>query len=402
MRKKKAYIAFIALLIITLLMQGMVLFGKFSFTLYDGEKAVINNDYKIKFSTKLTVSIKYRGDYFKFYQNIEDKDVALYYLNDDLAKDVEKAVKRLEKKAVSAEVTWDGKEFTYTDGTPGIKIDRRALYSNIFAGFNKSLSIKIRKEPVPPSPNKEDLLNITKKLSSYTTYFGNSSSARKHNIALAASLLNGTIVPPKGVFSFNATVGPRKLERGFLNAHIISDGRFIEGVGGGVCQVSTTLYNAALLAGAEIEEARRHSLPIGYVPLSFDAMVSSQSDLKFLNPTNHNFYLKADATGDKITFTIYGFPVYQGLCPVLRSEIIKYIPPDGYEILEDNSQLAAGETEKIIKTPKSGYISEGYLDLYKGNSLVKSIKLRRDYYSPQKGVKIVRKCIIDPPDEKSN
>ncbi|HKL94383.1 MAG TPA: VanW family protein, partial [Clostridia bacterium] len=102
----------------------------------------------------------------------------------------------------------------------------------------------------------------------FSTTYSNSSPNRKHNIKLAASKLNITLYPDE-IFSFNRIVGERSEARGFLTAHIILDGKFVDGVGGGVCQVSTTLYNCALLSDLEILCAHRHSLPVSYVAPSF-------------------------------------------------------------------------------------------------------------------------------------
>lgn len=98
-----------------------------------------------------------------------------------------------------------------------------------------------------------------------------------HNIALAAEKINGCILADGEEFSFNGRVGARTESNGFLSAPIILEGDFVEGVGGGVCQASTTVYNAALLAGMEITEQHPHSLRVGYVEPSFDAMVSGKN-----------------------------------------------------------------------------------------------------------------------------
>ena len=122
----------------------------------------------------------------------------------------------------------------------------------------------------------------------FSTDYSKSSAERKHNVGLAAKSLDNVFVDAGGEFSFNKTVGERTYKRGYKSAKIIVNGEFTEGVGGGVCQVSTTLYNAALLAGLEISEVNQHSVAVSYVAPSFDAMVNSGSaDLRFINRT-HN------------------------------------------------------------------------------------------------------------------
>ena len=130
-------------------------------------------------------------------------------------------------------------------------------------------------------------------LSSFTTRFDGGNAARSHNIRLAAKLINGSVVKNGETFSFNATVGQRTPERGFKRAKIIENGEFVEGIGGGVCQASTTIYNAVLTAGLKIEEWHRHTLKSSYVKPSFDAMVNSNgADLVFVNDTASPIYIR--------------------------------------------------------------------------------------------------------------
>jgi|AGTN01.3.fsa_nt_gi Uncharacterized vancomycin resistance protein len=399
MKKFKLIILFVLLAGLIFLASSGMSAGKVGFSLYDGPDVLFSKEYKISFKTRLEVFFFHKGDYFDYYEGLEDKSGALAKINSKLQNDVLGAVSSAEKPSMPATVVWDKKNFTYTDGVFGVEIDEKALVANIFAAFSKNFSVGLNKEPIPPSPTKEELQAATVRLSSFSTYFINSSPERKHNIARAAELLDGTVVGPGGVFSFNSTVGPRTVERGFQTAHIIENGKFIDGVGGGVCQVSTTLYNAALLAGADVTEVSRHSLPVSYVPLSFDAMVSSRQDLAFFNPTKYNIYISAAADDKKITFVFYGYPAYAGCKIVLRSETLRTIEKDEYEIYQDAGELSADQFEKVLKPPKCGYVSEGYLDVYKGGVLVSSKRIRKDTYMPQKGIKIIR-APVTAPEEK--
>jgi vancomycin resistance protein YoaR len=144
----------------------------------------------------------------------------------------------------------------------------------------------------------------------FSTSYETSSSERKHNIALASKSLNNTIVDVGAEFSFNMTVGARTEKRGYKTAKIISGGEFVDGVGGGVCQVSTTLYNAVVRAGLMVTEYHPHSLQVSYVLPSTDAMVNSGSaDLRFVNNTNNPIIIKTTATNTTITIKIVGEPL---------------------------------------------------------------------------------------------
>ena len=211
-------------------------------------------------------------------------------------------------------------------------------------------------------------------LSSYTTYFDEKNEARSHNIRLAASLINGTVLQNGDIFSFNTVVGQRTTERGFEKAAIIENGEFVEGVGGGVCQVSTTLYNACLLSGCKAVEYHPHSLAVSYVPPSRDAMVSGTFfDLKIKNTTGSTVYLKSVTGKNYVCFKVYGRDF--GIKYNLSSHITGTI--EAPEEFTDNTEL--------VRAGRNGTISEGYLTVTK-NGFTKVIFLRRDKYSPQKKI----------------
>ena len=218
-------------------------------------------------------------------------------------------------------------------------------------------------------------------IAKFATYYGDSSENRKHNIALAASAIDGVLLPPEEEFSFNDTVGARTEERGYKAAFVINDGAFVEGVGGGVCQVSGTLYNCALLADLAVTCVHPHSLPVSYVAPSFDAMVSSWSDLRFVNTLSAPVTMKMTADGQYLRAEIYG--VKGEFSVRRRSETLGEIPFET-ERLTDTS-LAPGE-ERVEAAGKNGLRSEGWLEYFRDGALVRTLRIRRDTYKPQKRI----------------
>lgn len=222
---------------------------------------------------------------------------------------------------------------------------------------------------------------------SFYTSYSNSSLERKHNIILASKKLNNTFVDSMGEFSFNRTVGERTEKKGFKSAKIIVNGEFVDGIGGGVCQVSSTLYNAVLLAGLEILEYHPHSLPVSYVAPSFDAMVNSGwADLKFRNTTKNPIIIKAYADQNKILVEIWGQKMNEKY--VRESFITKNLPSLEEQVIFDVNgdypDLYEGES-KCVRYGKGGYISEGYLVKITGN-IKERKKLRVDRYSPTRSL----------------
>ncbi len=225
------------------------------------------------------------------------------------------------------------------------------------------------------------------RLCSYTTYFREEEKDRSENIRIAATLIDGITVQAYGEFSFNQTVGRRTSEAGFKQAKIIVNGEYVLGVGGGVCQVSTTLYNAALLSGLTVTEFHPHSLRVAYVPPSRDAMVSTQSDLKLFNPYDTPVRLQATLFDGGIRIGFWGKTKIDRYAVVSRT--LGELPPPPPIVKE-------GEREEILRAPKNGTQSEAYLERYHGDRLVERKRLRQDEYKPVQGILV--KKIENPSD----
>lgn len=219
-----------------------------------------------------------------------------------------------------------------------------------------------------------------KLIARFSTYYGDSKPNRKDNVALACRKIDGTVLYPEDEFSFNDIVGARTVENGFKSAYIIKDGEFVEGIGGGVCQVSSTLYNCALLANLTITCVRAHSLPVSYVAPSFDAMVSTASDLRFVNTLSSPVTIKMFADGKYLKAEMYGI----GSCIIRRrSQTIETLP---FEIeYRDDATLKLGE-EVIDTYGKAGLRSQGFLEYYQNGKLLKTVLIRKDTYFPQKRI----------------
>lgn len=190
----------------------------------------------------------------------------------------------------------------------GRQADTSALYDTVAPKLS-ALALTVRTEiPVEetePVITDDALASIDGVLASYHTQYtpGN----RGHNITLAAGKLNGTLVKPNDIFSFNDTVGLRTAAAGYKVAGVILDGQLADGIGGGVCQVSSTLYNAILLAGLTPTARTSHALPSAYCPPGLDATVADgQIDLQFRNQLAHSIYLLTNADGHTLTVYILG------------------------------------------------------------------------------------------------
>ena len=285
---------------------------------------------------------------------------------------------RKSKNARMAFLPTSKQPFTFEAEEKGRYADGRLLREEVLAALGAgggTVKVSVREEAAGVS--EQSLRDSAVRLSRFSTRYADGCN-RAHNIALAAEKINGTVLCGGEVFSFNATVGARTQERGFYSAPIIQDGEFKAGVGGGVCQVSTTVYNAALLSGMTIVEQHPHSLAVGYVEPSFDAMVSGTGcDLKFKNGTKGKVYVLARASGGVLTVEIYGEKT--DITYERRSVVVETIAPPAPQVRE-------GEAECVLRAEKQGLRSEGYLVRLKDGKEIGSVCLRRDRYAPVQGI----------------
>ncbi|MFI3228947.1 MAG: VanW family protein [Bacillota bacterium] len=364
----------------------------------DGQK-VFEQQYNLSFATKATKIFIYSNDYDRYFDHFDSTESALIAIDPNLPAEIDRLAEEYYIAPQNATCVFYNGSFEYSKEVYGRKISKQELARRILEQFGKNILIDLATTPITPDISEVDLKMNTVKLSEFSTSFTTSSEGRSANIAVATDAINNTIIEAGDSFSFNTVVGARTKANGYSSATIIENGEFIEGIGGGVCQVSTTLYNAALLAGASVSTVSHHSLPISYVAPSFDAMVSEFSDLVFENNTNYPIYISATAEDKTLTFTIFGYPKYGDCSPILRSVVIETISSTAYTDIINNSELADDEDIKILKYPIDGLISEGYIDLYKNGELVSSTRLRRDTYKPQNGKRILREQSEDTPIE---
>ena len=270
-----------------------------------------------------------------------------------------------------------GEPFSYDGGRDGREVDLSRLTADIKNSLCGDFSpVEVKYIPKTRTKTLDDVRKKTQLISRFTTYFDGRNIARGSNIRLAAAKLNGAEIGAGEILSFNLRVGERKKERGFLPAKIIENGEYVDGVGGGVCQVSTTLYNAALLCGLKIEEYHPHSLAVGYVPPSRDAMVSGEScDLKIKNTRDCPVYVRASAGENSVTVALYGEP--DGASYSLESSILESIPAPE-EICDDPAKVREG---------KDGLKSECYI-ISERDGFISRTRLRRDSYKATSGFRL--------------
>lgn len=274
--------------------------------------------------------------------------------------------------------------FTFTDEKKGSRVDLvttlksvRQLLSQKHGGAIQAAFLETQ-----PTVTKQYLSEHFKLMSSYTTESTNTSNGNS-NMALALSHVNGTILQPGQTFSYNDTIGDSTdPAAGWLPAGGLSGGISVQMYGGGICQGSTTLYNAALMAGMEIVARDCHSMPSSYCPIGLDATVDyGNIDFQFKNPLAHPVYIAAWMDGVTLHVNFYGcFPKEWDKITVGSEQTGSEPPLSGVSFQEDEN-LAKGQYVRR-SSGNTGYTASAWRTYYKGETVVKTEELPSSYYEP--------------------
>ena len=275
---------------------------------------------------------------------------------------IESNINRDAMDAQVATFDFSSRSFTFTEDMPGRKLDGEALYRKITGALDRkdyTAVISASSEVITPKVTRAELMNSFALISSYTTYT-TSDASRNNNIDLAARAVMGTAVMPGETFSFNQTTGQRTLEKGYLPAAAIAGGTTVDEVGGGVCQVSSTLFNAAAMADMTILSRSPHTWPSNYVDKGRDATVNWPNlDFSFRNDRAAPVFIVAWYQQRTCTVEIYGASLGAGVSIDLSTKLISTTEPPADALYEQNLALPFGTVQEKKKA-RTGYLVETY------------------------------------------
>ena len=292
---------------------------------------------------------------------------------------------------------WTQEErFIYHTGEEGITLNEEATADAIEKALGQGefvCTVEATVNAVLPGGNIDDLKAATSFIASYTTKFSarrddEVKQNRKFNIQKAADIINGNTIQPGEEWSFNTVVGPRTYELGWKGANGISGGKeYTIQAGGGICQVSTTLYNALLCANMEIVDRRAHTIPSDYVPVGLDATVDTRGiDFVWKNNTDMPAYIFAkvekvegSSSRNTITVYVYGKPLPEGVTYQSRNEIIEERSRQDEAIYTNDASIPTGYQLERVQGHKY-YVAEAYQDKYVDGKLAESKLLYTDKY----------------------
>jgi len=268
---------------------------------------------------------------------------------------------------------------TVNNDTPGQSLDLWGSIPRIAAAARQNAAtLELATIAVPASVTKAGLGidDISSVLGHYLTKFPVTDRDRNFNLKLAASKLNGVVLKPNEEWSFNATVGERSQRMGYKVAHVITAGEMVDGLAGGTCQISTTLFGAAFFGGIDIVKTTNHSRPSAYTPLGFDAtVVWPDTDLKLKNPYEFPVVIRYVVANGEAKVEILGKKrPYDKI--VFERKIIEESPFPTEERLDEEMPL---DQTSIDQGGFNGYKLERFRRFYKGNKLVKTNKWTVNY-----------------------
>lgn len=254
---------------------------------------------------------------------------------------VEEQCTQFNQEAKDAHLRREDGQFIIEDGETGYVLDNETsaekIYTALTDGWDRqAVEIELEAQVQEPRGTREELEQVKDVLGTFTTSFTSSGRDRSENVSNGVRLIDGVTLYPGDEFSAYEHVSPFTEENGYYPAGSYLNGMVVDSLGGGICQVSTTLYNAVLLAELEVTERHNHSMIVSYVPRSSDAAIaeSAGKDFRFVNNTEHPIYIEGNTENKKATFTIYGVETRPADREVIyESETLETTNPDHENII---------------------------------------------------------------------
>lgn len=316
--------------------------------------------------------------------------LTLNYNQNKLKSFADKIEKETNKDPQNASIKMSGSgSFTTIPEQKGSKLDKNSLIKEIdrqvVSSDENDIKVEAKYNSIEAAVTQDKLSSINAMISSFSTEFASRSSAeRANNIAIATRSINGTLLMPGDVFSFNNIVGKRTAEKGYKPAPVIIDNKVDTDFGGGICQVSSTLYNSMLRADVRATERAHHTLPSSYVDLGMDATVDfGNIDYKFRNTLPYPIYIEGFTGGGNICFNIYSNSSLTDKKYDLSSEVYATIQP-GTKYIDDPT-MPAGQTE-VVQKPFTGYKVKVYMKTIQNGAVTAQDTVSDDFYKPVDGI----------------
>lgn len=291
---------------------------------------------------------------------------------------VDKIEEDLNQEAKDASLEFNSGTFLVSKSMPGITLKKGELINQIVDSINNPKNIDIPVDIIEPKVTEDLLGRVNGIIGQFSTSFKGSASGRIQNIRQSAKAVSDLLIMPGEEISFNEMVGPIGPSTGYTEAPVILNGELTPGLGGGVCQSSTTLYNALLLADMKIVERHPHSIAAAYVPRGTDGAVArGYLDLKFKNDFDFPVYIQSNLVGNNIHFYIYGDKSSKDYTVKIEPELLQTIP---YKVQEIYDESVAPGTRVLQQEGRTGYKVRTFKSIIKAGNVIERKQINYDYY----------------------
>ncbi|HEY8891243.1 MAG TPA: VanW family protein [Clostridium sp.] len=357
--------------------------------------SMIDAKYNIDEAIDRAISYGHDMNMFQKYKAIKnpvEKQIKLTFEYNDKSVDkiIEKIAKDTNKIPVNATITkGSGGQFIVTNDVIGKQLEKDKLKSKIKSKIDGVLSEDVINITAPvtqlkPKISAADLKTIDSKISGYSTNFASSAEGRSTNIYLSTKSINGTLLMPGDVFSFNGVVGQRTVARGYQTAGVIIGDKLEQGLGGGICQTSSTLYNAMLTTQIVSVERIHHTISSGYIPKGQDATVDyGNLDYKFKNTFKYPIYIEGFISNRNIYFNIYSNSTLTKRTYEITNETYELTKP--ITVTVQDPTMYEGQNE-VVKTGYSGFKVRVTRKTYENGNVVNSEVINNDTFHVINGI----------------
>ncbi|MBR5508838.1 MAG: VanW family protein [Lachnospiraceae bacterium] len=297
-----------------------------------------------------------------------------------------------DQEAQNASLSRENGQFNFVPGQQGLVLDVHSSVQTIMSYLedgwtteNSGEMVELKTKITEPEGSAEELAYVKDLLGTYSTSFSTSGANRRKNVNSGADHINGTVLYPGEQFSAYETVAPFTEANGYAMAGSYLNGEVVDSMGGGICQVSTTLYNAVIRAELDIIERFPHSMVVHYVDISEDAAIAgTYKDFKFVNSTDYPIYIEGYTTSDKkVVFNIYGKET-RDPNRTIKFESVKLEEVPAGTRLQDNAGLPIGT--KKVSSGDPGYKAELYKIVYVNGKETERVRVNKSNYQPSSRV----------------
>lgn len=352
---------------------------------YNVELKTLGLSYDYDGAIEEAYSIGREGNLVSRYKTIKEvqKNKKMLYLEPEYDRElvlelVDKIEKEINQDSTDATFDFNNGNFIVIEEKTGYKLDKSELINLLVDNIYELEDINLPIEVTEPKITKELLSRINGVIGEFSTSFKGSSYGRVQNIKVSANRLSNLLILPGDEISYNETVGPINSDTGFMEAPVILNGELTPGMGGGVCQTSTTLYNALLLSDLTIVERHPHSIAASYVPRGTDGAVArGYLDLKFRNDFDYPIYTYSKVIGNNIYFYIYGDTTAKDYTIKIEPELIETIP---YKVQEKFDPNAEPGSRTMVQEGRTGYKVRTFKSIIKDGKVVDRYQITFDYY----------------------